>query len=383
MKKVYLDNAATTMVDPVIVKEMNKYHSVFYGNASSIHHAGQEAKKALEKSRAIIAKQLGAKPYEIIFTSGGTESDNLAIRGIAYEKSNRKQNKNHIITSKIEHPAVLNTCKQLEKEGFKVDYIDVNKEGIVDAEEIKKRINSKTCLVTIMHSNNEIGTIQPVHKIAGICNKNEIPFHTDAVQSFKKTKINLNNISLLSLSAHKIHGPKGVGALYIKEGTRIQKIMSGGHHEFDLRPGTENIPAIAGFAKVSELKTPIAKIKNLRNYMIKELLEIKGSWINGSMAKRLCNNINISFKAIEGEALVLHLSRKGIAASTGSACSSKSLEPSHVLLATGLKPEDCHGSLRLTLSKYTTKSDVDYAVREIKKAVEQLRKISPFAHSVR
>jgi len=383
MKKVYLDNAATTMVDPSVVKEMSKYHSIFYGNASSIHYAGQEAKKALEKSRAIIAKQLGAKPHEIIFTSGGTESDNIAIRGIVYEKSNRKQNKNHIITSKIEHPAVLNVCKQLEKEGFKVDYINVDKEGIVDVDGIKKRINNKTCLVTIMHSNNEIGTIQPINEIADLCYKKGIPFHTDAVQSFKKTKINLNNISLLSLSAHKIHGPKGIGALFVKEGTKLQKLMEGGHHEFDLRPGTENIPGIVGFAKASELKVPIVKIKNLREYMIKELLKIKGSWINGSIEKRLCNNINISFKAIEGESLVLHLSRKGIATSTGSACSSRSLEPSHVLLATGLKPEDCHGSLRLTLSKYTTKSDVDYAIMEIKKAVEQLRKISPFAHPMR
>jgi cysteine desulfurase len=377
--KVYLDNGATTRVDDEVLKAMLPYFNKKYGNASSLHQFGVEAKEAMDKARAIIAKKLNAEPEEIIFTSGGTESDNLAIKGIAY---NNKNKGNHIITTKIEHHAVLNSCKQLEKEGFKVTYLDVDKDGLVKLEELKKAISDKTILVSINHANNEIGTIQDLETISKICKESDIYLHSDAVQSFTKVPIDVKkvNIDLISMSSHKIHGPKGIGALFIKKGVKIKKLADGGDHEFKIRAGTENIPGIVGFAKAVEMikEKDINQMTELRDYLINRIIkEIPDVKLNGHKEKRLCNNVNISFKYIEGESLLLHLDIKGIAVSTGSACSSKSLEPSHVLLAIGLSHEIAHGSIRFTLSKYTTKQEIDYTIKNLKDIVKNLRKISP------
>ncbi len=378
--KAYLDNGATTMVAKEVADAMLPYFTEDYGNASSLHSYGRKARKALEESRKAIAKAINAGPDEIIFTSGGTESDNLAIKGYAYANRNKG---NHIITSKIEHPAVLRCCEALEKQGFEISYIGVDKEGFINIEELKKAIKKETILVSIMHANNEIGTIEPIGKIAGLCKENNIAFHSDAVQSFTKIAIDVKKlgISLMSLSAHKIHGPKGIGALYVRKGIKLEKQMHGGSHELKLRAGTENVASAVGFAKAVELakKEHIAAMTELRDYMIGELKKnISDIIINGpEKDKRLCNNINVSFRFIEGEALLLSLDFEGIAVSTGSACSSKSLEPSHVLLAIGLKPETAHGSIRITLSRYTTKEEISYCVEKLRHYVEKLRKISP------
>jgi len=374
---VYLDNGATTKVDKEVVKAMLPYIDEIYGNASSLHQFGQQAKAALEASRETIAKAINAQPDEIIFTSGGTESDNIALQEIAYTN---KDKGNHIITTKIEHHAVKNTCKFLEKDGFKITYLDVDKEGFIDIDQLKKEINDKTILVSIIHANNEIGTIQNIEEIGKICKDNSIYFHTDAVQSFTKTKIDVKkqNIDLASFSAHKIHGPKGIGALYIKKGTKIHPLTHGGSQENRLKPGTENIPAIVGFAKAVEIAEDCKEIQKLRDYFIEKVeKEIPETKLNGSRTERLCNNINITFKYIEGEALLIKLDDKGIAVSTGSACSSKELTPSHVLTAIGLDPAVAHGSIRFTLSKYTTKEELDYTIKHLKEAVEELRNISP------
>ena len=383
MKKIYLDNAATTPVRKEVIKEMLPYLDKKFGNASSLHSFGREARDAIEQSRQKIAKIINAEPEEIIFTSGGTESDNMAIKEIAFV--NRNQNKNEIITSKIEHDAVLESCKLLEHMGFKVHYADVDKEGIVNVEQIKKLINEKTILVSIMHANNEIGTIQPIEEIAKICRQKCVYFHTDAVQTFCKEKIDVKkmNIDLLSASSHKIYGPKGIGFLYIRKGTKIGALLHGGGHEFGLRSGTENTAGIAGFAKAAELASKEmnfenARLKKLRDKIINNLLKINGTRLNGDKEKRLSNNINISFRSIEGESIVLKLDEKAIAASTGSACSSKSLEPSHVLLALGLSHIDAHGSVRLTLGRFNTEKDVNYLLSVMPKIVEDLRRISPF-----
>ncbi len=377
--KVYLDNGATTQVDKEVVKAMQPCFTEIYGNASSLHTFGQEARQALETSREIIAKRINAEPNEIIFTSGGTESDNLAIKGVAYAN---KDKGNHIITTKIEHHAVENTCKSLEKEGFKVTWLDVDEDGLINMEQLKREINGKTILLSIVHGNNEIGTIQDIEAIGKICKEKNVYFHTDSVQSFTKTKIDVKkqNITLASFSAHKIHGPKGIGALYIKKGTKIKKLNDGGSQENNLRAGTENIPGIVGFAKAVEIvkEGDCKKIQELRNYFIerieKEIPEVK---LNGSRKQRLCNNINIIFKYIEGEALLLRLDDKGIAVSTGSACSSRELKPSHVLTAIGVPPAMAHGSIRFTLSKFTTKEELDYTIKYLKESVEDLRKLSP------
>lgn len=376
--KVYLDNAATTRTDPEVVKAMLPYFTEKYGNASSLHEFGREAKETLDRAREIVAKKINALPEEIIFTSGGSESDNLALKGVAY--FNRE--KNHLITSKIEHPAVLSICKELEKEGFKVSYLNVDKDGLVDLEELESSITDKTSLVTIMHANNEIGVIQPIAEIAKICKKHKVLFHTDAVQSFTKANIDVKKqgIDLASFSSHKIHGPKGVGALFIRKGVKIKKQIFGGHHEFNLRAGTENIPAIVGFARAVELANNIhiERMTKLRDKLINEIIKnISDVSLNGSREKRLCNNANVSFKYVEGESLLLHLDMRGISVSTGSACSSHSLKPSHVLMAIGLKPEIAHGSIRFTLSRYTTEEEIDYTVKNLKGIVENLRKISP------
>lgn len=376
--KVYLDNGATTKMAKEVVEAMLPYLTEKYGNASSLYALGQEASKALEKSRAVIAKKLNAEPEEIIFTSGGSESNNLAIKGVAYAN---KDKGNHIITTKIEHSAVLETCKSLEKEGFNVTYLDVDKDGFVKLDELRKAITTKTILVSIMAANNEIGTIQPLAEIGKICSERDVLFHTDAVQAFTKTELDVEKqrISLLSLSAHKLHGPKGMGALYIKKGTRIKRLIDGGPQEKKLRAGTENVAGIVAFAKAAQLitKKDIARMTKLRDCLIKEILKIPNTMLNGSQKNRLCNNVNVSFKYVEGESLLMKLDELGIAVSTGSACSSHELKPSHVLLAIGRSHVDAHGSLRFTLSKYTAKREIDYLLKHLPKIVADLRKISP------
>ena len=376
MENIYLDNASTTKVDKEVVKAILPYFDKKYGNASSLHDLGQEAKKALEDSRKKLADFLKVNVSEIIFTSSGTESDNLAIKGVAFAKG-----KGHIITSKIEHPAVLEVCRYLEKKGFKISYLDVDKEGVVKLDQLKKLINKDTILVSIMHANNEIGTIQPIKKISEICKQNNVLFHSDMVQSFGKIPIDFNLVDLASISAHKIYGPKGIGALYVRKGTKLEPIIHGGGHEFGLRSSTENIALIVGFVKAAELvlkdKKENKRQEKLRDYLIKELLKIKGTRLNGSKKNRLPNNVNVSFDFVEGESLVFKLNFKGISVSTGSACSSKKLEASHVLLATGLKPEQAHGSLRITLGKFNKEKDIKYLLKVLPDIVKDLRKISP------
>ena len=383
-KQVYLDNAATTPVDEKVLKVMLPYFSDKFGNASSLHYPGEEARRAVEESRKVIAKSIGGKYKEIIFTSGGTESNNLAIKGLFFHFN--KEGKNHIIISKIEHDCVLNACKWLEKQGADVTYLDVDKEGFVNPEDVKKAITNKTFLVSIIHGNNEVGTIQDLEAIGRIIKEKskEILFHTDACQSFTKTNIDVKkmNLDLTTLNAHKIYGPKGIGALYIREDLKkkINPLFSGGGHEFGVRSGTENVPGIVGFAKASGLtgKSEIKKMTHLRDYLIDKILKIPDTSLNGPRGeKRLCNNINISFKNIEGEAIGGYLNARGISTSTGSACSSKSLEPSHVLKAMGLSAVVANTSIRITLSKDNTQEEVDYALEEIKRTVEILRKMSP------
>ena len=377
-----MDHSSTTPVDPVVAEAMHPFFSGKYGNPSSLYTIGREAKRAIEEARQKVADLIGAKKEEIFFTGSGTESDNLAIKGIAYK--NREKG-NHIITSSIEHHAVLNTCKFLEKQGFNITYIPVSHEGLVNADDVEKAITKETILISIMHANNEIGTIQPVREIGKIAKENEIPFHTDAIQTAGKIPVNVDdlNVDLLSLSAHKMYGPKGVGALYIRKGTRLEPLLHGGGHERNMRPGTENVPGIVGFGKAAELAKEHLpdeeKLAVLRDSLIKGILEIEDSYLNGHTTKRLPNNANFRFSFIEGESMVLTLDMNGIAASTGSACSSTSLEPSHVLTALGLKPEEAHGSLRLTLGTGNTQEDVDYVVSVLPGIVEKLRMMSPLA----
>jgi cysteine desulfurase len=382
MKRIYMDHSATTPTDPLVVEAMLPYFTDKFGNASSLHSFGQEATEALEQSRKQVADLIGAKRGEIIFTSGGTESDNLAIKGIAYQNSGRGK---HIITSTIEHPAVLNTCAYLEKAGFEITYVPVDSDGILDVAELENAIRDDTILITVMHANNEIGTIQPISDISKISKEKGIYFHTDAVQSVGKMPVDVNKlgVDMLSISSHKIHGPKGVGALYIKKDTCIQAIAHGGGHEGHLRAGTENIPGIVGFAKACEIaKERLAvdskHLTELRDLLIKKVLDsIEYSYLNGHPTKRLPNNANLRFSFIEGEAMLLSLDMKGIAVSTASACSSRSLEPSHVLTAIGLRPEDTHGSLRISLGKDNTREEVDYVVKSLVEVVRKLRDMSP------
>lgn len=382
MKSMYFDNAATTRLDDEVLQEMLPYLKENYGNASSIYKLGRESRKAVEESREKISKVLNCKPNEIYFTAGGSESDNTAIKGIA--KANKKKG-NHIITSKIEHPAVLETCKQLEKEGFEITYISVDENGIVDLEELKKSIKPTTILITIMFANNEIGTIQPIEEIGGIAKESNIYFHTDAVQAVGNAKIDVQklNIDSLSLSGHKIYGPKGIGALYVKTGVKFEKFIDGGHQERNKRAGTENVAGIVGIGKSIELayenlNEHNKKIKELRDYYVEQVKEkIPYIKINGDMEKRLPGNCNISFRFIEGEGLLLNLDLKGICASSGSACTSGSLDPSHVLLAIGLPHEIAHGSLRISIGKYNTKEEIDYLVENLVEIVNRLREMSP------
>ncbi len=382
MKHVYFDNSATTRLDDEVLKEMMPYLTEEYGNASSIYKLGRNTRNAVETAREKIAKAINAEPDEIYFTSGGTESDNTAIRGIAYHN---KKKGNHIITSKIEHPAILETCKQLEKEGFEITYLNVDKNGIIDLEQLKSSIKETTILISIMFANNEIGTIQPIKEIGAIAKEHNIIFHTDAVQAIGSLKIDVKQMDIdsLSMSSHKFYGPKGIGVLYVKKGIVFQKFMNGGHQERNKRAGTENVPAIVGMGKAIEiayrdLEKHTKQIKELRDYYVNQVKEkIPYIKINGDMEKRLPGNSNISFRFIEGEGLLLNLDLKGICASSGSACTSGSLDPSHVLLAIGLPHEIAHGSLRISIGKYNTKEEIDYLVENLVEIVGRLREMSP------
>lgn len=377
-KLVYLDHAATTATKKEVIEEMIPYFSQKYGNASAIYSIGNQAREALEISRAKVSKLLNAEPTEVYFTSGGSEGDNLAIKGVAYANKNKG---NHIITSKIEHHAVLNSCETLEKEGFNVTYLDVDEDGIIDIEQLKKSITDKTILISIMFANNEIGTLQPIEEIGKIAKENNILFHTDAVQAVGNVKIDVKkmNIDLLSMSSHKFYGPKGIGAIYIKKDTKIVKLIDGGHHERNMRAGTENIPGIVGMAKAMELAYENIEENNkhlieLRDYYISEVeKKIPNIKLNGHKTNRLPGNANISFECINGEELLLNLSLIGICASAGSACSAGGSKPSHVLLSIGLSEELARGSLRTTFGIENTKEDIDYVVEKLAKLVTKLR----------
>ncbi|MBR9705683.1 aminotransferase class V-fold PLP-dependent enzyme [Candidatus Pacearchaeota archaeon] len=380
MKKIYLDNAATTQVDKRVVKTMVPYFTEKYGNASSQHLIGQEAKRAMEEARSIIARSINASYDEIFFTSGGTEANNFVLKGLFFE--NKKTDKNHIITTKIEHDCVLNSCKWLETQGVRVTYLDVDEKGFVDPNEVKKAITPKTFVVSIIHGNNEIGTIQDIEAIGKICKEKNVYFHTDACQSFTKTKLNVKkqNLDFVTLNAHKIHGPKGVGALYIKKNTKITPLLHGGGHEKNLRSGTENIPGIIGFAKSVKIASmfDVMRMNKLRDKLIIGILRIPGTKLNGATGnQRLCNNINICFGNIEGEAIGGYLDTYGISSSTGSACSSNTLEISHVLKAIKCTDLEANTSIRLSISKFTTEKEINYTLAVMAKVVEKLRKISP------
>ena len=377
-----MDHSATTATDPAVTEAILPYFSEKYGNPSSLYTIGRQARRAIEEARQHVADLIGAKKEEIIFTGSGTESDNLAIKGSVLKNRGKGD---HIITSSIEHHAVLHTCKYLEKNGFKVTYLPVSKDGIVNPADVEKAITPQTILITIMHANNEIGTIQPIEEIGKIAKEKQITFHTDAVQTAGKIPVNVDalGVSMLSVSAHKIYGPKGVGALYLRKGTAIEPQLHGGGHERNIRSSTENVPGIVGFGKASELaKERLPHESNLtalRDSLIKGVLEIEDSYLNGHPTKRLPNNANFRFSFIEGESMILNLDMKGVAASTGSACSSTSLEPSHVLMAVGLRPEEAHGSLRLTLGRENTQEDVDYVISVLPDIVKKLRMISPLS----
>lgn len=387
---IYFDYAATTPVDPRVVKAMLPYFSEKFGNTMSVYSFGQEVKGVLEKSRKTVADFIKAKPKEIIFTASATESNNLALKGVALANKSRGKN---IIISPIEHPCVLESVRWLEKQGFEITILPVDKYGLVDPEVLRKAIRENTILVSIIHASNEIGTIQPIEELGKIVssfkleNENCAPyFHTDAAQSFGKIKIDINkmNIDLLTASSHKMYGPKGVACLFVREGTRIEPILHGGGHEFGLRSGTINLPAIVGFAKAveiaeKEMEKEKERLTKLRDKLIKNVLnKIDDSYLNGHPTKRLPNNANFRFSFIEGEAMVLELDSLGIVVSSGSACSSPKLEPSHVLLAIGLKHQDAHGSIRISLGRWTKERDVDCLIKVLPGIIERLRDISPF-----
>jgi cysteine desulfurase len=382
MRKVYLDNAATTRVKDEVIEEMNKYYGELYGNPSSIYNFGQLANKAVDSAREKVARLINSSPDEVYFTGGGSEADNWALKGIL--SANEKKG-NHIITSKIEHHAVLHTCQYLEKKGAEVTYLDVDENGLIDLKQLEESIKDNTVMISIMFANNEIGTVQPVKEIGEIAKKHKIYFHTDAVQAVGNEYIDVKemNIDMLSMSAHKIHGPKGVGALYIKKGTRIHNLIHGGAQEKKLRAGTENVPGISGLGVAADLAyynldKKREKLLKLRNKLIERIsTEVPECILNGHPEKRLPGNVNFSFKYIEGESLLLYLDMEGISASSGSACTSGSLDPSHVLMSIGLPHEIAHGSLRLSLSEYNTEEEVDYTVEKIITVVKRLRQMSP------
>lgn len=381
--KFYFDYNATTPVDSRVVDEMKPFFTDRFHNPSSFYRSAGEVKQMIDVARNRVARLINADQNEIYFTSGGTESDNLAILG-AVQKWKKKGN--HIITSSIEHPAVLNACKYLEKNGFKVSYLPVDRFGLLDPVELEKQISDQTLLVSVMFANNEIGTIQPIKKLCQIARDRGCLFHTDAVQAVGKIPVDVRelDVDLLSLSAHKIYGPKGMGVLYKKSSVKIEPMIFGGGHEFGLRAGTENVPGIVGVGKASELvsqemEDEEKRIKSLRDRLQKELTErIPEIMINGNTERRLYNTLNVSVRYIEGESILALLDQYGLALSSGSACSSKSLEPSHVLLAIGLKPEDAHGSLRISLGKFSTQNDIDKLLEVLPSVVERLRRMSPF-----
>ena len=380
--RIYLDNAATTRTSQEVVDAMLPYFTESYGNPSSIYELGQRSKEAITKAREEIAQVIGAKTEEIYFTAGGSESDNWAIKA-AFEAYKNKGN--HIITTKIEHHAVLHTCQYLEKQGARVTYLDVDENGLVDLEQLQKAITPETILITIMFANNEIGTIEPVKEIGMIAKEHGILFHTDAVQAFGQVPIDVDemNIDMLSSSAHKINGPKGIGCLYIRKGVKIRSFIHGGAQERKRRAGTEYVPGIVGYGVAARMAAETMEVRTkqergLRDYFIRRILEeVPYTRLNGDPEKRLPNNTNFSFRFIEGESLLIMLDMKGIAGSSGSACTSGSLDPSHVLLAIGLPHETAHGSLRLTLGADTTKEDLDYTLDQIKEIVAKLRNLSP------
>lgn len=381
-KRVYLDNAATTRLDKEVLDAMMPYLTDIYGNPSSMHSFGREAIAAVDKSRAKIAELIGAKPSEIYFTSGGTESDNWALKGTALAL---KKQGNHIITTAIEHPAMLATCKELSNQGFEITYLGVNSDGLVSLDDIKSAVKPETILISVMFANNEIGSIQPIGEIGEFANEEGILFHTDAVQAMSSIKIDVNelNIDMLSLSAHKFHGPKGIGLLYIRNGVRISKLIVGGHQEKGARAGTTNAAGIVGLADAleranKEMEEHNKRIKELRDYFIKKVeTEIPYSYLNGGKEKRLVSNINFSFDFIEGESILMQLDLNGIAVSSGSACSSGSLEASHVVLAIGRPIEQAHSSIRFSLGKETTKEDINFTIKTLKESIEKLRSWSP------
>lgn len=379
---IYADNAATTKINPVAMDVMNKCMTEVYGNPSSLHSAGQKAAEAMQKAREDIAQVLGADFREIYFTSGGTEADNQAIYSAA--AFGEKKGKKHIISSAIEHHAVLHTLQRLEKEGFEITLLDVGEDGIVRPEDVRQAIREDTALVTIMYANNEIGTLQPISEIAAICREKKVIFHTDAVQAVGHVPINVReqNIDMLSLSAHKFHGPRGIGVLYVRKGVPLFNLIEGGAQERGRRPGTENLPAIAGMAAalkeaVSHMAAAEEKVSSLRDILIEGLSKIPHARLNGDVKRRLPGNVNFCFEGIEGESLLLLLDNKGVAASSGSACTSGSLDPSHVLLALGLPHEVAHGSLRLSLSEENTKEEMYYIIDAVREVVEYLRDMSP------
>ena len=379
---IYLDNAATTKTAPEVVDAMLPYFSEYYGNASTIYSLGAESKKAMDHARQTIADSLGAKPEEIYFTAGGSESDNWALKATAEAYATKGK---HIITTKIEHHAILHTCEYLEKRGFEITYLNVDRDGLISLDELKAAIRPDTILISVMFANNEIGTIEPIAEIGEIAKEHGVLFHTDAVQAYAQVPIHVDemHIDMLSASGHKLNGPKGIGFLYIRKGVKIRSFVHGGAQERSRRAGTENIPGIVGLGAAVERAMRIMDSKTqreieLRDYLIGRLEnEIPHCWLNGHRTKRLPNNINFSFLFIEGESMLIMLDMKGICASSGSACTSGSLDPSHVLLAIGLKHEEAHGSLRLTLSEDSTKEEMDIVAEEVKKIVQRLRDMSP------
>jgi cysteine desulfurase len=384
MKRVYLDYAATTPVHPEVIRVMAPYLSELWGNPSSIHACGLEARAAVEEAREKIASLIGAHKNEIYFTSGGTEADNWALKGAAH--ANRKKG-GHIITSMVEHHAILATCKYLEENGFSVTYVPVDGYGIVDPDSVRKAITPKTILISIMLANNEVGSIEPIKEIVGIAKAAGIYFHTDAVQAVGHIPVDVKKVGvdMLSMSAHKLYGPKGIGVLYIHAGTRIEPLMHGGGQEKQMRAGTENVPGIVGFGKAAdlaqgEMDEEATRLNRLRDLLMNGILEkIEGARLNGHPTKRLPNNLNISFESVEGEAVCLNLDLVNICAATGSACSSESMEASHVLLAMGLSPEMARGSLRFSMGKWSTEGDIKYVIEKLPEVVSRLRSISPLA----
>ena len=382
MKQIYLDYAATTPTHPEVVKAMLPYFTEVFGNPSGIYTCGQEAKGAIEEARSKVADLIGARDEEIVFTSGGTEADNFALKGVAFANQNKG---NHIITSSIEHHAVMETGKFLERRGFRVTYLPVDGYGLVDPDDVRKVITDKTILISVMHANNEVGTIEPITEIGKIAKETGIYFHTDAVQTVGHIPVNVNElrVDLLSMSAHKLYGPKGVGALYIRKGTKLVSHMHGGGQERERRASTENVPGIVGFGRAAELaqremSEEANRLAYLRNQLIKGLQEQIGHiHLNGHPLRRLPNNVNVSVDFVEGESMCLNLDMEGVCVSTGSACSSSSLESSHVLLAMGLPPEQARGLLRLTLGKWTTEEEIARVVEVLPRIVTRLRAMSP------